>query len=231
MNKVLQIAGILLVAIGIALGLLILFSPGSMQVIGLTFEVASIFLVGGVLSVGLGSVVSAIADASRTRPAIERSSVVYAEPEPAVEPPARPAAGARLAAAAAAAAASEAAAKTLSPEVSETIAALDKAKSELQQAFDEKPAADPVEPEVAEPVQMAEVEETVEAHAEQIGEEPDAALGGDDQLYVVEERIIRRHPARILSDGTVEAETAEGWMRFENLEHLDEYLDAMEPGA
>jgi hypothetical protein len=37
-------------------------------------------------------------------------------------------------------------------------------------------------------------------------------------------------PARILSDGTVEAETDEGWMRFENLEHLDEYLDAMAPG-
>ena len=51
----------------------------------------------------------------------------------------------------------------------------------------------------------------------------------DGQLYVVEERVIRRHPARILSDGTVEAETVEGWMRFENLEHLDEYLDAMEP--
>ena len=50
----------------------------------------------------------------------------------------------------------------------------------------------------------------------------------DGLLYVVEERIIRRHPARILSDGTVEAETAEGWMRFENLEHLDEYLDAMD---
>ena len=31
------------------------------------------------------------------------------------------------------------------------------------------------------------------------------------------------------ADGTVEAETAEGWMRFENLEHLNEYLDAMEP--
>ena len=51
----------------------------------------------------------------------------------------------------------------------------------------------------------------------------------EGQLYVVEERVIRRHPARILSDGTVEAETAEGWMRFENLEHLNEYLDAMEP--
>ena len=54
-------------------------------------------------------------------------------------------------------------------------------------------------------------------------------VADDGLLYVVEERVIRRHPARILSDGTVEAETSEGWMRFENLEHLDEYLDAMEP--
>ena len=30
--------------------------------------------------------------------------------------------------------------------------------------------------------------------------------------------------------GTVEAETDDGWMRFENLEHLEEYLDAMSPG-
>jgi hypothetical protein len=30
-----------------------------------------------------------------------------------------------------------------------------------------------------------------------------------------------------LSDNTVEAETDEGWMRFENVEHLEEYLDAM----
>ena len=32
-------------------------------------------------------------------------------------------------------------------------------------------------------------------------------------------------------DGTVEAETDEGWMRFENLEHLDEYLEVMAPAA
>ena len=56
-------------------------------------------------------------------------------------------------------------------------------------------------------------------------EEADVVPG---QLYVVEERFIRLRPARILSDGTVEADTGEGWMRFENLEHLDEYLDAME---
>jgi hypothetical protein len=52
----------------------------------------------------------------------------------------------------------------------------------------------------------------------------------DTQLFVVEERLIRGRPARVLSDGTVEAETDDGWMRFENLEHLEEYLDAMAPG-
>ena len=56
--------------------------------------------------------------------------------------------------------------------------------------------------------------------------EPPAA---EPKLYVVEERIIRNCAARELSDGTIEAETEEGWMRFENEEHLNEYLDAMAP--
>jgi hypothetical protein len=55
---------------------------------------------------------------------------------------------------------------------------------------------------------------------EQPSEEPPA-------LYVVEERMFRGKQARVLSDGTVEAETAEGWMRFEDFDHLEEYLDAM----
>ena len=42
-------------------------------------------------------------------------------------------------------------------------------------------------------------------------------------------RVLCNRPARVLSDGTVEAETDEGWMRFENLEHLDEYLEATAP--
>lgn len=46
-------------------------------------------------------------------------------------------------------------------------------------------------------------------------------------LYVVEERLFRGKQARVLSDGTIEAETAEGWMRFEDFDHLEEYLDAM----
>lgn len=57
------------------------------------------------------------------------------------------------------------------------------------------------------------------------------ALAPEDALFVVEERTIRDRPARLLSDGTVEAETDEGWMRFENVEHVEEYLDAMKATA
>lgn len=57
------------------------------------------------------------------------------------------------------------------------------------------------------------------------------ALPQEEELFVVEERIIRERPARLLSDGTVEAETDEGWMRFENVEHVEEYLDAMKATA
>ena len=47
------------------------------------------------------------------------------------------------------------------------------------------------------------------------------------ELYVVEERMFRGKQARVLSDGTIEAETTEGWMRFEDFDHLEEYLEAM----
>ena len=62
-------------------------------------------------------------------------------------------------------------------------------------------------------------------------EESPEALPQEEELFVVEERVIRERPARLLSDGTVEAETDEGWMRFENVEHVEEYLDAMKATA
>ncbi|HFC05630.1 MAG TPA: hypothetical protein ENJ55_07975 [Rhizobiales bacterium] len=76
------------------------------------------------------------------------------------------------------------------------------------------------EPTESSPAATDEAEETQDADSD---DEEDT-----DQLYVVEELVIRGKPARVLSDNTVEAETAEGWMRFENIEHLEEYLDAME---
>jgi hypothetical protein len=75
--------------------------------------------------------------------------------------------------------------------------------------LDTEPSGQP-EPEPWEAPQMH--EEAPEEHAE---------------LYVVEERLFRGKQARVLSDGTIEAETAEGWMRFEDFDHLEEYLEAM----
>jgi hypothetical protein len=74
---------------------------------------------------------------------------------------------------------------------------------------DHEPSGQP-EPEPWDAPQMH--EEAPEEHAE---------------LYVVEERLFRGKQARVLSDGTIEAETAEGWMRFEDFDHLEEYLEAM----
>ncbi|HHN72623.1 MAG TPA: hypothetical protein ENK13_00910 [Thermopetrobacter sp.] len=55
------------------------------------------------------------------------------------------------------------------------------------------------------------------------------AAAGEELLYVVKETVIRGRPARILSDGTIEAELElEGWLRFEDENHLNEYLDALE---
>jgi len=114
----------------------------------------------------------------------------------------------------------------------ETIIAIEKAKADLEGALGatpppEPPAIDtpappppPPPPEAPEALVVAVSETEVEVAANESDEE---------QLYVMEEKMIRGRPARVLSDGTVEAETDEGWMRFENLDHLEEYLDAMSP--
>lgn len=203
MSKVMMIVGILLAAMGIALALMVFFSPGPMQVYGLTAEVAAILLVGGVLALGLGGVIGSIEAGASPRAAHIDSEV----------PGQNVVAAAAATVSAAAVVAEDKAEEALSPAVSETIKALEKAKSDLQTAFDEK---------------KSEVQPVTEA-IEEVAEEEVADADDEGQLYVLEERMIRGHAARLLSDGTVEAETGEGWMRFENLEHLDEYLDAMEP--
>ncbi len=104
--------------------------------------------------------------------------------------------------------------------VAETLDALEKAKSDIRSAFGNGPT-NPIlapNPNVALPPPADEVEE------EEVFE-PVHPTGDATELYVIEEKLIRGRSARILSDGTVEAETEEGWMRFENLEHLNEYLD------
>lgn len=217
MARLMWIAGILLVAAGVALGLMIYFSPTSIVSWGVTPDTAVTLLVGGILALGLGSVVDGIDVVAASRPAIVSAEPTYM-PAPIPEF-GRNAADAPIAAAAAN--------DAVSPQVKETIEALEQAKQELKQAFDEKRVEEaPEEPAEPEPVAEVVAEEVVAEAEEEVVEEE---APGEGQLYVVEERTIRSRPARILSDGTVEAETDEGWMRFENLEHLDEYLDAMAP--
>jgi len=227
MAKLMWICGILLIAAGVALGIVLLVSaarPG-----GIDIHTAAILLVGGILSLGLGSVIEGLHARPTVRslipePVIPASTAAIPEFDPRSAKPA--------------AAAVVAAAVIVEDEVSrptrDTIQALEQARQKIEEAFEDRaeqpqsleaPAAEPEEAEPA-PKDEAAVEVEDETITEDISEEE---VIDDGQLYVVEERVIRRHPARILSDGTVEAETAEGWMRFENLEHLDEYLDAMEP--
>jgi hypothetical protein len=226
MAKLMWICGIFLIAAGVALGIVFLVStarPG-----GIDIHTAAILLVGGILSLGLGSVIEALHTRPAVRslmpePVIPASTAAIPEFDPRNAKPATTAV----------VAASVIVEEEVSRPTRDTIQALEQARQKIEQAFDgrteqsqeaEAPAAERAD---AEPVteEMAAVVED-EVAAEDVAEEE---VMDDGQLYVVEERVIRRHPARILSDGTVEAETTEGWMRFENLEHLDEYLDAMEP--
>jgi hypothetical protein len=244
MSKLMIILGIIVAAAGAVAGAFIYVSPGQMQVLGLTAEVAAIALVGGLGLIGLGGVIGAL---DRTTAATrglrewlagqENGQLVPASPPsvvsdfstatvapppfPVPTPPAEPQ---RSPVSKLDALLKESRAETsrVVAENKETMTALDKARDKLEDvlrpAEPEPPpaAASPAEP----PAEAARVEEAAEVVEE----------GEDTQLYVVEERLIRGRPARVLSDGTVEAETDDGWMRFENLEHLEEYLDAMSPG-
>lgn len=229
MSKLMIILGIIVAAAGAVCGALIYVSPGQMQVLGLTPEVAAILLVGGLGLIGLGGVIGAMdrttaatrdlrawlsgqAPAGAAATTISEFSEVsdspppFPVPTPVVEP------ASSVSKIDALIEESKAETNRAVAESKETIAAMDKAKDELNDVLgvtEPEPPAPP--PPVEEPpAEEAEVEDT--------------------QLFVVEERLIRGRPARVLSDGTVEAETDDGWMRFENLEHLEEYLDAMSPG-
>jgi hypothetical protein len=226
MSKFMLIVGILFAAVGVALGLTIFFSPGSVVGWGITPEVAVTLLVGGALSIGLAGVIQELEGGAKTPRAAASGTVTVAQPavrtETFIPEFGRKAAGT--------------VAEAISPAVQETITALEQAKTDIRQALGEEkipdietPAAAPVAeeepPEAAPEEVLAASEEEADVEAEAVPAEEQE----EGQLYVVEERTIRSRAARILSDGTVEAETEEGWMRFENLEHLDEYLDAMAP--
>ena len=120
----------------------------------------------------------------------------------------------------------------------QTIAA-DKTEAPAQSDDKAKDEAQPQAPDLDDRALDSSVDDTGKTDTEKT-EKTDAdadasqeadAQEGEEQLYIVEEKTMFGKQARVLSDGTIEAETAEGWMRFENEEHLEEYLDAMEPGS
>lgn len=246
MSKLMIILGIIVAAAGAVVGALIYVSPGQMQVLGLTPEVAAILLVSGFSLVGLGGVIRAVdkngaatrelrdlitsqdgdQTARGTSPSVVSDFTTgtitpppFPVPSPPIEPPPAPVSKLDKLLKESTAETNRAVAES-----KETVSALDKAQERLEEALSphQPEAQPPIEPPLApvETVETAEVGETTEVIDE----------GDDTQLFVVEERLIRGRPARVLSDGTVEAETDDGWMRFENLEHLEEYLDAMSPG-
>jgi hypothetical protein len=236
MSKLMWVLGIVLAAAGIALALMTTLSPGKMQAYGLLPDTAAILFVGGILSLGLGGVIDALRRSSVVMPEAKTTIAVVPAPAPIEEESSpvklpvgfgRKTVEATAATAAVAAAGgsilsntSSAIAKT---SVSDTIAALDEAKADIKKALggmDDVAGTQDYSP-VA-PVAVAKTVIAEPAITE------DQELETDPELYVVEEKIIRGRPARILSDETVEAETDEGWMRFENLEHLNEYIDSTE---
>jgi hypothetical protein len=211
MARLMWIAGILLAAAGLASAVLLFASTASVLSWGFTTELAALLVVGGVLSIGLGGVIHGL-----ERQAAPAASAREVAPGPVSE------FGRRVAAAAAPAAAPE-----VSAPVKETIEALEEARQKIEQALEPKPSQ-PEPARVESGPGAAANREDVASGSEDRGD-AEVEATGEGQLYVVEERFIRSRPARILSDGTVEAETDEGWMRFENMEHLDEYLDASAP--
>lgn len=204
---------IFLLAAGAVVAVASFFSPG--QVIhGIDAGLAGILLVGGAISLGLVALTDALESLAARGP---RASEPL-EPPPAYAPEA-------AAVGAGALAATEAAMPSREPEPEpEPEPVAEEVVAEPEPAPLEEPANEPEEPariEIVEDVVVVE-ETTVETPPTEAAEDT-----GEAELFVVEEREFRGKPARVLSDGTVEAETDEGWMRFENMEHLEEYMDAM----
>jgi hypothetical protein len=249
MSRLMTILGIVFLALGAAIAVVGFARPGQMQVSGLTMDSAGLLLMTGLMGLGFGGIIDAI----QKRGGASSVAVVEAAAEPVIakrveaakpvafeaaptpaaaeeEQPTRirfrgfgrklgeDAAGVTAGAAAATAAVTSALTEPAKSSVDDTINALEKAKQDITSALGGVERISTVTP--PPPV--------IAAPAPEVVEEQEAASADDGELYVVEEKIIRGRPARILSDDTVEAETEEGWMRFENLEHLNEYLDAAE---
>ena len=237
MSNLMKLIGTVLALGGIVLGVLTFVKPGVMDVYGIKLDTAAILFVGGVLSLGLGAVVDALqsgnlqttvsTDAVKTIAEIQNAKSVVTEPVNEVASNitkfGRQATEAAVAARAVGASA-EMVPKSVKPDpVAETISALEQAKADVIKSMGGMETLGTPPPE---PVHVVSI--PVDAKQEVASPAHTEVEVDNGDLYVIDEKVIRGRPARILSDDTVEAETDEGWMRFENLEHLNEYLDSVE---
>ena len=123
------------------------------------------------------------------------------------------------------AAAAGAAAAREGEEVSEptrdTIKALEQARQKIEQAFEPKP-------ERRRTAKQPPLRRSGAGGNEVTEDEPEAVASRANSMW---SRSASSACARRASCRTARSrpKRSEGWMRFENLEHLDEYLDAMEP--
>src|SRR5918995_867259 len=210
MNMGVRIAGFVLIALGLLAIVMTVFSSEAL-VDGLTFDTGVMLLVGGVVTLGLSGVMSAI-ETLRTFIAGEDQAFVASLEEP--KNPARSGGAAYLPGSKRPSAKPQDSMRRGEPSFPPRGGEVSKVMRE------QKPPVD-------------KVRQTVDKPVEDIGEiapadstaTPEAV--SEEELYVVEERTIAGKPARVLSDGTVEAETDDGWMRFENVEHLEEYMEAL----
>ena len=212
MNNIVRIGGFVLIVLGGLTILLALVTGDSLP--GLTLDAGATLLAGGFIALGL-STLAATVETLRAYFAAEEQG---AEPfEASAAPVSRPfAENLTPAEAAFKPRANVQSARLEEPELASPRFDKPKPAEERFSLVRENPPPPPPEPE-PEP----EVEDVHDY--EQV---PEEAIS-EEELYVVEERTIAGKPARILSDGTVEAETDDGWMRFENVEHLEEYMEAV----
>jgi len=233
MSNLMKLLGTILALLGVVLVGLYIAQPGHLQVYGVTLDTGVLLLVGGILAVGLGGVIDAFRGPAPRKEAVTVGAVTvqpvsdnvksggfFKKPE--ISPAAEVVATAAATVAGISSDEAEVAVKGASAQVSDTINALEQAKQDIMKSMggmddttgkDEDSALDRPGPE------------------DQVVTEPAESAAGAEGLYVVEEKVIRGRPARILSDDTIEAETDEGWMRFEDFDHLNEYLDSMEEQA
>lgn len=230
MSNLMKLLGTILALLGLALGAMSFYQPGRLQAYGIQLDTAALLLVGGILAIGLGGVIDTFR-AGQPRKQAEtvgaaQARVTAAKAEPVKKPEISPAAEVAATAAASLAGISsdeaEAAVKGASNQVNDTINALEQAKKDIIKSMggmEETTGS------------KDEEEEDIDRPGPEDQAEPAESASGAEGLYVVEEKVIRGRPARILSDDTIEAETDEGWMRFEDFDHLNEYLDSMEEQA